>query len=176
MDGQTITGLFTLFGTVAGGIFGVAGKSLSDLMQAKRDREMRREQQQAEFQKWQREQVIVAIGKSAECANLYLTKIFDKDIHTAHNDQAVQEASAKLQSNLLSLVAVFPNSESQTYKEFCKFLDESMWTAVPSLDPVWKMRQLLIELSIHFGQNSFPSLGDAERTNISHLHQGEARS
>jgi hypothetical protein len=172
MDGQTITGLFTRGGTAVGGIFGVAGKSISDLMQAKRDRKTRREQQRSEFQRWQREQVIIAIGKSAESANLYLTKIFGKDIHTAHTDEVIQDASAKLQSNLLSLIAIFPDSDSPIYKEFCEFLDEAMWTAAPKVDPVWKMRQLLIKLSVHFGQNSFPSLVDIDR-NTAHEHHSE---
>ena len=45
MDASTITGLFTLSGAVVGGLAGVAGKAFADLIQARRDRETRREQQ-----------------------------------------------------------------------------------------------------------------------------------
>jgi hypothetical protein len=156
MDASTITGLLTLSGALAGGILGVAGKVIADVAQAKRDREIRREQRQSDFQRWQREQVLLLLTNSAKSTNLYATKAIGRDIVTIQNDRDAQQVSAELQGWLVALAAVYPDTKSTEYRQFTEKLDEALWKAVPDIDPVWKIRQLLVKLATRFGEGHLP--------------------
>jgi len=160
MDAATITGLLTLCGTLAGGAVGVAGKAISDATQAKRDRETRREQRQSDFQRWQREQVLLLLTNSAKSTNLYTTKAIGRDIVAIQNDPDARAASAELQGWLIALAAVYPYPKSEEYRQFTEKLDEAMWKAVPDIDPVWKIRQLLIKLASKFGEGDLRAESD----------------
>lgn len=153
MDVATITGPLTLCGTLAGGVVGVAGKAISDVTQAKRDRESRREQRLSEFQRWQREQVVLLLTNSAKSTNLYTTKAIGRDIAVIQNDPDARRACAELQGWLIALAAVYPYTKSDEYRQFTEKLDEAMWKAVPDIDPVWKIRQLLVKLPSKFGES-----------------------
>jgi hypothetical protein len=148
-------------GTLAGGLLGVTGKAIADFMQAQRERETRRERQRSDFQRWQREQFVLLMTNSAKAANLYVSKVVGRDIVAAQNDPDIRQASAELQGSLIALAVVYPDTASDDYQEFCKNLDQAMWKAVPDIEPVWKIRQLLIKLATRFGQNSFPSITGA---------------
>jgi hypothetical protein len=163
MDTSTITGLFTLSGAVAGGLLGMAGKTISDFMQAQRDREGRREQQRSDFQRWQREQVVLLMTNSAKAATLFTAKAVGKDRVTRQSDAGIQETSAELQGSLIALATVYPDTDSDEYQEFSKYLDEALWSAVPDDDPVWHIRQLLVKLGTRFGPSSFPSVVDESK-------------
>jgi hypothetical protein len=158
MDTSTITGLLTLGGTIAGGFLGVAGKTISDLMQTKRDREGRREQQRSDFQRWQREQVVLLMTNSAKTASLFTAKAIGKDRVTRQSDVEIQQTSAELQGWLIALASVYPDTGSKEYKQFSEYIDQALWTAVPDDEPVWHIRQLLVRLAMSFGPGSFPSV------------------
>jgi hypothetical protein len=40
------------------------------------------------------------------------------------------------------------------YRAFAENLDLALWQAVPGIDPVWKIRQLLVKLAMRFAQGS----------------------
>jgi hypothetical protein len=151
MDAATVTGLLTLGGTFMGGLLGVVGKIAADMVQVKRDREVRLEQRQSEFQRWQREQVLLLLTNSAKSATLYTTKAIGRDTISVQNDPDSRQASAELQGWLIALAAVYPDTVSDEYRQFAERLDEALWKAVPDIDPVWKIRQLLVKLATRFG-------------------------
>jgi hypothetical protein len=161
MDASTVTGLFTLSGAVAGGLAGVAGKAISDLIQARRDRESRREQQRSDFQRWQREQVVLLMTNSAKTATLYTAKAIGKSMIERQNDPGIQQTSAELQGWLIALASVYPDTGSDEYREFSEYIDRALWKAVPDDEPIWKIRQLLVKLAMRFGPSSFPSVTSA---------------
>jgi hypothetical protein len=151
MDTSVATGLFTLGGTLAGGLAGVAGKTLADFMQARREREARQEQRRAEFQRWQREQVLALMTNSAKAANLYVSKrVGKRTVEEAQDDPVMQQASADLQGWLVALATVYPDTGNEDYRAFTEYLDKSQWQAVPETDPVWEIRKLLVKLGTRF--------------------------
>ncbi|MCW3477483.1 hypothetical protein [Limobrevibacterium gyesilva] len=163
MDTSTVTGLFTLGGVVAGGLFGVIAKIIADVNQTNRDRETRREQQRSDFQRWQREQFMLLMINCAKSANLYVSKrIADGgDDVAAQNDPDIRQASAELQGWLIALAIVCPDAASDDYRRLCENLDKAMWQAVPKIQPVWEIRQLLVKLAARFSESSFPSITGA---------------
>ena len=156
MDAAAMTGLFTLGGTITGGLFGVIGKIATDYFQAKRDYEVRHEQQRSEFRRWQREQVILLMTNSARAASFYTAKAIGKDQNTRDNNPEIQQASAELQGWLIALASVYPDTSSDEYRQFVEYVDQALWRAVPADEPVWEIRKLLVKLSMRLGIKLLP--------------------
>jgi hypothetical protein len=86
--------------------------------QAKRDREIRREQGRLDFQRWQREQAVLLLTNSAKSTNLYTTKAIGREIAAIQSDPDARQASAELQGWLIALAAVYPDAATDEFREF----------------------------------------------------------
>ena len=152
----------TLLGTVVGGAIGVAGKALSDLISLRKDREAMQYQRRSEQEKWQREQMVTRLSESAKLLNLYITKSLGRSLEQRQNDPDIQEASAEAERALVALVLVYPDKSNEHYEALVTQIDKSMWKAVPEIDDVWPIRQLIVKLAVKLGSESF--VGSVKKT------------
>ena len=108
MDASAITGLFTLGGAFVGVIGGGVLKIVGDSIHAKRDREVKSEQRRDEFQRRQREQVLLMMINGAKTASLYTAKAIGKNQDARDADPDVRHTAADLQGWLIALATVYP--------------------------------------------------------------------
>lgn len=143
--------LLTLFGTIAGGVIGIAGKSLSDWLSVKKEREARRDQFRAEAEKWQRDRIASSLTQSVKLLNIYITLSIGKRLEDVQADSACRESSAEAQRALVEVIMVYPNKSAGEYSELVNSVDKAMWKAVPDVDTAWNIRQLIVRLAARIG-------------------------
>lgn len=150
------SGWIALAGTIAGGVIGVAGKTLSDLFTVRKDRETREHQRKVDAEKWQREQLLNFFISATRAVNLYINSAIlfpnsGNDVVPLQNDPGIRQASADLQAQLTAIVLLHPaESQGAEFRQFLTNVDAAMWKSVPTVNEVWPVRQLLLLLAAKF--------------------------
>jgi len=157
LDGAWIA----LAGTIVGGVVGVAGKAFSDWLGVHKDREAREHQRKVDFEKWQREQLLVCVTASMRVVNLYIARavsfnLFGDDVVPLQNDPDIRAASAEVQAQLTAIVFLYPDKSCEEFRLLYAKVDEAMWQAVPIVKQLWPVRQLILSLAAKFRYDAFP--------------------
>jgi hypothetical protein len=139
----------TLIGAVVGAMAAFGGNLIGNLILVYKDRDSRRDQRKDEAEKWQREQLVKWLPESVKLVNLYITTAirYKDDAAKRQDDPNCQKASAEAQASLAALMMIYPNKRNDHYKELVHHLGLAMWEGTPPIPPVWKARELLVELA-----------------------------
>jgi hypothetical protein len=116
--------------------------------QIKREQVARAEQRVADFQKWQREQFVAALGNAVRAMNLYVSTWISgrMDQITAQDNEEMRRLAADMQAALNVIgVIISPNLGDSDAAAYKTFLDKACHDAVPQQKLIWDNRQTLIE-------------------------------
>ena len=157
--GTAIGSLLTLAGTIVQGIVTLRKESvMMDTTLAKerqagelalqKEREARTGQQNADFEKWRREQIHSSLSSCAYLINLYISLILTRQLTDYQRDPEAQRMSAELQKQIVALLAYYPDKENTQYKDLREAAARITHNALVNEDTAWALRTKIVALSV----------------------------